>query len=128
MDIVVTTPASESASARAEAAEVIANGAGTYFRRLSSRPTALGVGDRVYYAERGYIRGYAIVSGVSYGSMICDTTGNQFADGWNVIMDAATWRWIRPVRMRGFQGYRYARFAREDVVELGGWLDPMPTI
>jgi hypothetical protein len=56
-------------------------------------------------------------------------------------MRADSWRWIRPIRLAGFQGFRYAhyRYGGQDtrewlvlegkdyfMAEVGGWLDPRP--
>lgn len=55
----------------------------------------------------------------------CDTTGRQWSPGIYAFMDAASWRWIRPIPMRGFRGFRYLTLAAV-LVDTGGWLDPKP--
>jgi len=143
MDIIVTTPKSQIANAAQEAADCIADGGGEYFRRfpfpIPYRPL-ISPGERVFYVEDGWIRGYALVDRVSIEKFArtCHTTGRQWPPGIYVFMDATTWQWIYPLPMRGFQGFRYARqpghnphvlehrdkFAWIQVV--GDWRDPKP--
>lgn len=142
MDIIVTTPKSQIRTAAQEAADAIEAGVGQYFRRFN-RPVNISPGDRVFYVEDGYIRGFALVMDTTHETdgMNCDTSGRVWPPGFFVIMDAKTWKWITPIPMQGFQGFRYARgglngpdtiqipanpkmFARVEVV--GNWLDPKP--
>lgn len=126
MDIIVTTPKSEMLNAQQEAKDCIKAGGGVYFRRLSSRPIKLEIGDRVFYVEDGYVRGFAEVSEIElfHSGAICETTHQTYPPGWYVMMDAVTWKWIEPIKMKGFQGYRYCNFPKIEIV--GGWLDPKP--
>lgn len=144
MDIIVTTPKSQMANAAQEAADAVAGGGGHYFRRfpLELAPE-IEPGDRVYYVEDGYIRGFAVVYSCGPSSLLheCETTGRRWPPGYYVFMKADSWTWIRPIPMLGFQGFRYARPAvlnRDtihvwgvivaDVVVAGGWLDPRPEV
>jgi len=136
MDIIVTTPKAQMRAAAQEAADAVAAGGGEYFRRFPdhANPNVV-AGDRVYYVEDGYVRGYALVSRVKHRSTHrrCDTTGRLWLPGYYVYMPANTWTWIRPIPMRGFQGFRYAQACceagvafDEDMEIIGGWLDPRP--
>jgi len=127
MDIIVTTPKSQMATAAQEAENVKASGGGIYFRCLGRhRPEDLGEGDRIFYVEDGFIRGFATVMQVTDApGMICSTTDRQFPAGWYVFSDAETWQWIKPIAMRGFQGWRYFE-APETIEVVGGWLDERP--
>lgn len=135
MDIIVTTPKSQTAAAQ-EAADCRAAGGGTYFRRFpaSHHPIAIGtVGaeDRVYYVEDGYVRGFAVIERTQLReSQVCDTTGREWPPGFYIFMDAASWKWIRPIPMKGFRGFRYAEgfttVAGCNVEIVGGWLEPKP--
>lgn len=100
-DIVVTTPKSQMAAAAAEAGAVKKAGGGFYFRRFGLRPPT-GVGDRMYYAEDGFMRGFGVVAAVAQriAAYQCETTGRWWAPGWYVWIDAATaptaiWRGTR---------------------------------
>lgn len=132
LDIIVTTPMSARVSARVEAEEVrecIANGGEAWYFRNMGRNTPKHVhpGCRVFYVEDGYIRGFAKIAFItSAPEMVCSTTGRRFGDGIYVAMDARSWKWIEPIAMRGFQGWRYSKLREEEILIVGGWLDPMP--
>jgi len=132
MDIIVTTPKSRMMKEAAqEAADCIAAGGGEYFRRFHRKPPVRPL-DRVYYVEDGYVRGFAQVSRVEEfdHGFVCATTNRWFSRGWYVFMHATSWKWIKPIPMTGFQGYRLAHYDVQhrflDVVILGSWLDDKP--
>lgn len=138
MDIIVTTPKSQMQNAAREAEDVKRAGGGMYFRRFGTRPN-VERGDRLFYVEDGYVRGFAVVEEVRRDDeMICETTGAVWPAGWYVFMPAESWKWIRPIPMKGFQNYRFARAEghNPNVIEeaglvawievVGGWLDPKP--
>jgi len=126
-DIICTTPKSEMATAAREAAECRAEGGGYYFRVLPHRPK-VEPGDRVYYVEDGYIRGFALVHIVEPAGAVCKTTGRMWTGKWSVVMLASSWCWIEPVKMKGFQRFHYAKFVRDSVKVVGGWLDEKPDL
>lgn len=109
MDIIVTTPKGEMKRAAEEAANCQKENGGYYFRRFRSRPLMIEPGDKVWYVEDGYLRGYCIVSNVKHLIKLqCDTTGKLWPQGFYIFMDSTTWQWIRPIGYKGFQGYRRA--------------------
>lgn len=125
MDIIVTTPKSQSKLAAEEAEELKMFGGGFYFRVFRKRPKNLNIGDRVFYVEDGYVRGFLKVTEIIDQEInICETSGNDFGSGVRVEMDAKDWKWIKPIPMKGFQGWRYSKL--ETVEIIGGWLDPKP--
>jgi len=130
LDIIVTTPKSETENAAREAENCIQAGGGFYFRRFPVKPQGVKVGDRVFYVEDGYIRGYAVVCDIFFSNGItCDTTGRKWPSGWYLKMPADSWRWIEPIEMRGFQGWRQmVKPAKIPVIDRGGWLDPRPAL
>lgn len=130
MDIIVTTPRSQMKNAAQEAADCIANGGGYYFRRFAQKPSLLKVGDRVWYSEDGWLRGFAKVDRIEYKqeTQQCDTTGYLWERGWYVFMRADSWQWVEPQPYKGFQGYRYFDHNSfcYDMTLRGGWTDPKP--
>ena len=127
MDIIVTTPRTASADAAQEAEDLKKAGGGFYYRRVSKLPLNLEKGDRVLYVEDGYIRGFARVhSTVSDASFVCETTGKVWPVGNYIMMSADSWKWIKPIKMQGFQGWRYCPAI--EIKEVGGWLDPKPPV
>jgi hypothetical protein len=143
MDIIVTTPKGEIDNAAKEAADCIAAGGGVYFRRFHTQghPSGLEAGSRIYCVEDGWIRGFAVVQNVLYadGTVRCETTGRNWPPGFYAFMRADSWKWIRPIRMKGFQGFRYVANGRRTepariyvgdllhfAVVVGGWQDAKP--
>lgn len=128
INIVVTTPRGKMRLAEREAAECLARDGGHYFRRFYRRPKLLEKGMKIFYVENGYVRGFGEVSQVSYRGhtgMECESTGHVYGKGVYAIMAAKTWQWIKPIPMKGFQGWRYFDKTYEVV---GGWKDPKPEL
>lgn len=80
---------------------------GFYFRRLHTKPKALNIGDRIFYVDDGYVTGFAIVSEILKDDKICELTGKSWGEGFYVIMNSESWKWIKPIKYKGFQGWRY---------------------
>ena|GEM_PF-1691609 len=132
-DIIVTTPKRRMAEAAREAEEIKAAGGGWYFRDYRApRIPRVDVGDRVYYVEDGYIRGFCNVIKI-------DSVGYGRRRTVTVYMAATTWKWIRPIPVAPWEvvrSYMYAEnfklyghragLSRENVEVVGGWLDPRP--
>lgn len=123
-DIIVTTPKRRTAEAAREAEEVKAAGGGWYYRdyRAPNIPN-VEVGDRVYYVEDGYLRGYCVIvkiDSVRYGRRRAIT----------VYMDATTWTWIEPIPWKEPRSFQYVHNApRWHYIKIaGGWLDPKPEV
>lgn len=122
--IIVTTPRTMMAVAAKEAQQCIDAGGGSYFRTFRHIPKELVIGVRIFYVEDGYIRGYGVVSEIINGNMRCGTTGRDWGEGYHVVMSADSWTWIKPIKMKGFQGWRY--FNDWDIEIIGSWMDPKP--
>lgn len=129
-DIIITTPKSMMREAAQEAEDAKRSGGGYYFRSLHSPPRDLNEGDRVFYVEDGYIRGFCTVdhlSDSSFGGHICQTTGRHWSGACFVFMRPNSWTWIRPIPKKGFQGWRYYT-APADLEILGDWMAPRPSL
>lgn len=129
MDIIVTTPKKLSKQAAQEAEDCKKAGRSYYFRRFAvGRAPKVEKGDRVFYVEDGHVRGFCLVDSVIpiEGAVLCETTCRKYGPGVFVYMDAKSWKWIRPIPMRGFQGFRYAGDLRDRVEVIGRWWDPKP--
>src|SRR5262249_36884833 len=122
-DIIVTTPLKNKALAEAEAQDCIDAGGGFYFRTFRARPRELAVGSRIFYVEDGFVVGFATVSEIKEGRMKCGTSGHDWGEGYHFLMQADSWKWIRPVPMKGFQGWRYSRLQDKEIKIVGAWLD-----
>lgn len=130
LDLLVTTPKKEMATAAQEAEDIKANGGGTYFRYLGRYRPSENVlpGCRMYYTENGFITGYAIITRFDRKhNQRCDTTKRMWPNGWYVECNAVTWKWIEPIPYKGFQGWRYMpEHLKEKVNIVGGWQDARP--
>lgn len=126
MDIIVTTPKTETETSKQEAEKIKKDGGGVYFRRFTRLPCNLNIGDKVFYTENGYIRGFAVVSNIVQShTMTCDTTERQYSKGHYVVMDASSWKWIEPIPYKSFQGFRYFNQPYEII---GNWMDDAPKL
>lgn len=112
MDILVTTPKSAGETARQEAEEIEQYG-GYYFRTFHYRPTNLNVGDRIYFVERGYIRGFGIIfaiESINKKAIKCSTTGISWGKLGDTVVKYREWHWLDvPIPHRGFQGFQYVQ-------------------
>lgn len=133
-DIVVTTPKTQMEAAAREAQEarevIDAGGECWYFRNLRTRPKHFLEGGRVFYVENGWVRGFAKCFALTEHpkGRRDETTGEKYGPGVYANMDAQSWRWIEPLPMRGFQGWRYWREPEERVAVIGNWRDPKPPV
>jgi len=123
IDFIVTTPKNRMNEAAAEAWRAKMDhrdglGAGYYARSVPFIPRGCRPGSRIFYVENGFIRGFG-VAGEIVGR---DHPEAEFGPFIKIPCDS--WRWIRPIRMRGFRGIR--QFAKA-VEVIGVWRDPRPT-
>ena len=127
-DIIVTTPKKEMIAAAEEARNLIKHGSGIYFRRLSSKPLHIDTGSKVFYVEDGYIRGFAVICNYEERSDgRCSDLGEYYKPGFFIEMWVKSWKWIKPIPMKGFQGYRYFT-PPEDMEIVGDWKDSKPPV
>lgn len=124
-DIIVTTPKSEIENAKKEADNCIKNNGGYYFRRLNSKPKHIDIGSKIFYVEDGYVRGYGVISEIKNSKKECSTTGKQYEEGIYVTFLAASWKWIKPISMKGFQGWKYFDSSVKFEV-IGDWKSDKP--
>ena len=125
MDVLVTTPQRESGEAAKEALDARAQG-GYYFRNLGQhQPKQFSVGERVWYTEGGFVQGFGLCVEIVWSpGEDCDATGRHFNQGWFAWIPVVSWKWVRPFRYKGFQGFRYVDFGEPEII--GDWLDPKP--
>lgn len=124
MDIIVTTPKKYRKVAAEEAELIKERGYGSYIHSLSSVPKHTQAGDKIFYVEDGYVRGFAIIQFIGTDSYSLDNHTTKF-DGPHVVSDATTWTWIKPIKYKGFQGFRYFNMP---YIVVGNWLAPKPPI
>ena len=66
---------------------------GDYYWELSRLPKNTEEGDRIYFATKGFIRGYFIIDEVGDGE---------------IIFNCSSWKDITPIPCTHFQGFKYA--------------------
>jgi len=101
-DVIVTTPKGESENSRIEGAV-----GGPWFRTFRRKPDAK-PGDLIWFVERGKITGRGeIVKITTIDEPIrCATTGRLW--GGDYVLEYDSWKWLaRPIKMKGFRGFRY---------------------
>ena len=127
-DILVTTPKSQIEHAAREAKHCMMRGGGYYFRRFAKLPKLLKERiSKVFYVEDGYIRGYGTVTDIQWRESMTDSiTDEAWPPGYYIAIPADSWKWIRPIPYKGFQGFRYIPDLEYEIV--GDWLDPMPEV
>ena len=67
---------------------------GEYNWTLSSKPKRLEMKDRIYFATKGFIKGYFLIEDMDiYGG---------------ITFLSETWKDIKPIPTKSFQGFKYA--------------------
>lgn len=106
-DLLVTTPKSEIDNSKLEGELVEAEG-GYWFRTYKFMPKILS-GQKIYFVENGFIKGYGIVlevAPIKSTFIKCDVTERKWFGSW--ILKYNDWHWLKkPVPHKGFQGILY---------------------
>ena len=107
MNIIVTTPKSELKHIKNEVDDV-ENTNGVFFRAFKIKPNVQ-IDEHIYFVQNGVIRGFGIVCEIKdQDSEVCETTGRTWKG--NRFVYYNNWHWLkRPIKMNGFQGFRYAK-------------------
>lgn len=108
MDILVTTPKSEVATAGKEGKAIEEEG-GYWFRVYHFRPQVQR-GDRIFFVENSIIRGCGVIFDIEQimQGMRCEVTGRVWGRVGDWVIKYKDWHWLKsPVSFRGFRGIRY---------------------
>lgn len=124
-NIIVTTPKTEMKHAAEEAEYAKKNPGTQYYRFFPNCPKHCKPDSKVFYVEDWYIRGFAIVDSISAAGDLAGCISGPTQRGYYVFMNADSWKWTKPIPMKGFQGFRYFDGEYEVV---GDWLDPKPEV
>jgi len=71
---------------------------GFYYWRLSNTPKKINSSKKIYFAVKGYIRGYFLIRDVDV-----DNLGEC-----EIEFDSESWKDIKPIPTKSFQGFKYA--------------------
>ena len=69
---------------------------GFYYWRLNKTPKRISHSGRIYFAVKGYIRGYFLIRDV------------DDSDGCDIEFDSESWKDIEPIKTKSFQGFKYS--------------------
>lgn len=120
MNIAVTTPRTKIPDAVREANDAKAGKVTHYFRRLSGYPKNLKIGEKIFYVEKDFITGFAIVEAIAdQKGNKCESTNKEYKGGVFVWMRCDSWKWIEPIPMKGFRNYRYIT-TQDDQITMNG--------
>jgi len=74
-------------------------------------PVKADIGDKCYVVWRGYVRGYHIINDflTRDEDFICSTTKMRYKAGNYIVREGSKFHRIKPVEMKGFQGFRYKK-------------------
>ncbi len=67
-----------------------------FFWELPSLPKKLGDSERIYFATKGFIKGYFIIEDL------------EDYHGCKIEWNPKTWKDIKPIPTKSFQGFKYA--------------------
>ena len=122
-DLVITMPEAVVRSVLAAPEDVF------FFHRTGrGRPRWHEVHDRVFFVWSGFVRGYGRTHSIKRLGTTVSLDGKRFKPGWYLKIYPDSWRWIEPIPMVGFQGFRYSRFEEQDISVLGTWRDEQPVV
>ena len=79
---------------------------GFYYWHLPRTPKKLKAGDKIYFAVKGYIRGYFEVERI------------EEDDGCDIEFYSESWKEIDPVTITHFQGFKYIEGKPQDTREI----------
>lgn len=75
---------------------------GDYYWSFVHFPKEVEKGDKVYFATKGFIRGYFIIKEIDFEE-----------DGEAIIFNCSSWKDITPIPCTHFQGFKYADKVKE---------------
>ena len=103
-DIVITLPKTIKWSEYERELEAAKNGRILNFK-LPFHPKKCNTGDRCYICHNGCVLGYHIITGIEEKTFTCLITKKK----WSGIFVQRTGQFnkIEPIKMKGFQGFRY---------------------
>ncbi len=81
---------------------------GVYYWEFSNLPKRLKEEDRIYFATKGFIRGYFLVEEIlEYGESLAKIPYNS------ITWFANSWKDIKPIPTKSFQGFKYTDKVKE---------------
>lgn len=106
-DIIITLPKTTSWTEYEKELAVAKDGGKMSFR-LPIMPK-VNIGNKCYLVHNGNVIGWMKIIGIHKGPFTCSTTGKEWPVG-NYVERSGEFHKITPIPMKGFQGFRYAKF------------------
>ena len=103
-DIIITVPKNIDWSDYQKEIDAVADGKQIMNFKVNNFPKTE-IGAKCYVLHDGFIRGYMIISGLSEKEFDCTTTGKKWKG--KFIERTGKFYPIKPIAMKGFQGFRY---------------------
>ena len=97
-----------------------------FFHRTGGKPKWHEAGDRVFFVFSGFVRGFGRSHSIRRLGRTVSLDGRVFRPGWYLMIYPDSWRWITPLAMRGFQGFRYSVLHDDQVEVVGDYRDAQP--
>lgn len=73
--------------------------------KVSNFPTKTKVGNKCYLCYKGEVIGWMEITGMEEKEFTCTTTGKNYKG--KFILRSGPFHKINPIKMKGFQGFRY---------------------
>ncbi len=74
-----------------------------FYWTFKSLPKKLEIGDKIYFATKGFIRGFFIVNDINETPLYYAKVPEN-----NIIWRCDSWKDIKPIPTKPFQGFKYA--------------------
>lgn len=104
-DIIITIPASIDWNTYQKEIDLVKDYSNVMNFKVPSFPKRTAVGNKCYLCYKGSIIGWMEIVGMQEKEFTCSTTGKRFKG--KFIMRSGPFNKIIPIKMKGFQGYRY---------------------
>ena len=79
---------------------------GDYYWHLANRPKQTNVGDKIFFATLGFVRGYFVIGSIE----AIDSEKES-----DICFNCSTWKDVALIKNRGQQGFRYFSYEAKDV-------------
>lgn len=104
-DIVITIPSTISWSDYEKEIEAVKNYSQVMNFKVSNFPKKTKIGNKCYLCYKGEVIGWMKIVGMEEKEFTCTTSGKQYKG--KFILRSGPFNKISPIKMTGFQGFRY---------------------
>ena len=104
-DIIITIPANINWNDYKKELKNVENYSQVMNFKVPTFPKRTKVGNKCYLCYKGEIIGWMEIVGMEEKEFTCTTTGKQFKG--KFVLRSGPLNYINPIKMKGFQGFRY---------------------